>query len=79
MNAWRWMIPMAATALLSLWGCEREGYEEGSDTIVIEDREPDITIDQDDDPDIVVEEDDGFEADIDIDDGKVEGEVKVED
>jgi len=79
MNPWRWMIPMAATALLSLWGCEREGYEEGSDTTVIEDREPDITIEQDDDPDIVVEEDDDFEADIDLDDGKIKGEVKVED
>lgn len=79
MTAWRWMIPMAATALLSLWGCEREGYEEGSDTTVIEDREPDITIEQDDDPDVVVEEDDGFQADIDVDDDGIEGEVKVED
>lgn len=76
MNAWRWMIPMAATALLSLWGCEREGYEEGSDTTVIEDREPDVIID--DDPDVTID-DDGLEADIEVDDGKVEGKVKVED
>ena len=78
MTGWRWMIPMTATALLSLWGCER-GVEEGSDTTVIEDREPDITIEQDDDPDIVVEEDDGYEVEVEVDDEKIEGEVKVED
>jgi hypothetical protein len=65
------MIPAAAIALFSLVGCNEEGYEEGSDTTIIE---------QDDDPDVTIEEDDGFQAEIDVDDdGKVEGEVKVED
>lgn len=88
MNALRWIVPASAVVFFSLVGCNDEAPEEGSDTTVIEDREPDVIIEEDDDPDIRVEdrdpdirveEDDGFEADIDVEDGKVEGEVRVED
>ena len=79
MRALRWIVPASAIVFLSLVGCNEDATEEGSDTTVIEDQEPDVIIQEDDDPDIRVEEDDGFEADIDVDDGKVEGEVRVED
>jgi len=81
MRTLRWMISAVAIALFSLWGCNEEGSEEGSDTTVIEEGQvPDVIIEQDDDPDVTIEEDDGFKAEIDVDDdGKVEGEVKVED
>ena len=72
MRTLRWMVPAAGIVFLSLVGCNNEdATEEASDTIVIEDQEPDVIIEQDDD---------GFEADVDVDeDGKVEAEVKVED
>ena len=79
MKAMRWILSAAMIAFLSLWGCEDDGIQEGSDTTVIEDREPDVILEQEDDPDIIVDEDDGLDAEIDVDDGKVEGKVKVED
>jgi hypothetical protein len=79
MKALRWILSAAFIAFLSLWGCEDAGNQEGRDTTVIEDREPDVIIEQDDDPDITIDEDDGLDAEIDVDDGKVEGKVRVED
>jgi len=79
MKTLRWILSATVIAFLSLWGCEDDGMQEGSDTTVIEDREPDVIIEQDDDPDVTIDEDDGLDAEIDVDDGKVEGKVRVED
>lgn len=79
MKAMRWIFSAAMIAFLSLWGCENDGTQEGSDTTVIEDREPDVIVEEEDEADVIVDENDGLDAEIDVDDGKVEGKVKVED
>lgn len=78
MKTLRWMIPAFALALLPLWACEADEGDQASDTLIIEDTEPDIIV-EDQEPDVIIEDTDGVEGEIRIDDEGLEGEVKVED
>ena len=85
MKTLRWIFPALAIALLPLWGCETDDGEQGSDTTIIEDTEPDIIV-EDQQPDVIIDErkdtiidtDDGVRGEVRVGEDGVSGEVKVE-
>lgn len=84
MKRLRWIIPAFAIALLPLWACEAQDGEEGSDTTIIEDTEPDVIVEDEipdvivDEPDTIIQEDTGVQGEIRIGEDGAEGEVRVD-